>query len=61
VAELVEVTDTIRGLIMERRPATEIYGAAQAGGTVLLRDTARAKARGGITSVAEINRVTFAE
>jgi type IV pilus assembly protein PilB len=61
VSELVEVTDTIRGLILERRPATEIYAAAQASGTVLLRDAALAKARAGITSVAEINRVTFAE
>jgi len=61
VAELLEVTDTIRGLIMERRPATEIYAAAQASGTVLLRDAALAKARAGVTSVAEINRVTFAE
>jgi len=61
VAELVEVTDTIRGLIMERRPATEIYAAAQASGTVILRDAALAKARAGTTSVAEINRVTFAE
>jgi len=61
ISELVEVTDTIRGLILERRPATEIYAAAQAGGTVLLRDAALAKARNGTTSVAEINRVTFAE
>jgi type IV pilus assembly protein PilB len=61
VAELVEVTDTIRGLIMERRPATEIYAAAQASGTVLLRDAALSKARSGTTSVTEINRVTFAE
>jgi type IV pilus assembly protein PilB len=61
VAELVEVTDTIRGLIMERRPATDIYAAAQASGTVLLRDAALIKARAGITSVTEINRVTFAE
>ena len=61
ISELVEVTDTIRGLILERRPATEIYAAAQAGGTVLLRDAALAKARSGTTSVAEINRVTFAE
>ena len=61
IAELVEVTDTIRGLILERRPATEIYAAAQTGGTLLLRDAALAKARGGVTSVAEVNRVTFAE
>ena len=61
ISELVEVTDTIRGLILERRPATEIYAAAQSGGTVLLRDAALAKARSGTTSVAEINRMTFAE
>jgi type IV pilus assembly protein PilB len=61
ISELVEVTDTIRGLILERRPATEIYAAAQTGGTLLLRDAALAKARGGVTSVAEVNRVTFAE
>jgi type IV pilus assembly protein PilB len=61
VSELVEVNDTIRGLILDRRPATEIYAAAQSGGTVLLRDAALARARGGITSVTEINRVTFAE
>jgi type IV pilus assembly protein PilB len=61
ISELVEVTDTIRGLILERRPAIEIYAAAQTGGTVLLRDAALAKARSGVTSVAEVNRVTFAE
>ncbi len=61
VAELVEMTDAIRGLIMDRRSATEISAAAQAGGTVLLRDAALEKARAGITTVAEINRVTFAE
>jgi type II secretory ATPase GspE/PulE/Tfp pilus assembly ATPase PilB-like protein len=48
-------------LILERRPATEIYAAAQTGGTLLLRDAALAKARAGVTSVAEVNRVTFAE
>jgi type IV pilus assembly protein PilB len=61
VAELVEITDAIRSLIMDRRPAGEIYGAAKAGGTVLLREVALGKAKGGITTVAEINRVTFAE
>ncbi len=61
VAELVEVTDAIRSLIMDRRPASEISGGAQAGGTVLLRDAALDKSRAGITTVAEMNRVTFAE
>ncbi|HSB77783.1 MAG TPA: GspE/PulE family protein [Candidatus Methylomirabilis sp.] len=61
VAELVEVNDPIRALILDRRPATEITAGAQAGGTVVLRDAALAKARAGITTLAEINRVTFAE
>jgi type IV pilus assembly protein PilB len=61
VAELVEMTDAIRTLILERRPATEIYAAAQAGNTELLRETALAKGRLGLTTLGEINRVTFAE
>jgi type IV pilus assembly protein PilB len=61
VSELVEMTDPIRTLIMERRSASEIAAAARAGGTVLLRGAALDKARAGVTTVAEINRVTFAE
>jgi type IV pilus assembly protein PilB len=61
VAELVEMTDPIRALILDRRAAREISGAARAGGTVLLREAAVEKAREGITTVAEINRVTFGE
>ena len=61
VAELVEITDPIRELILARRPAGEIYAAAEAGGTVRLRAVALAKTIGGITSVAEMNRVSYAE
>jgi len=61
VAELVEITDAIRTLIMERRSSSEIAAAAQAGGTVLLREAALDKARAGITTTGEINRVTFGE
>jgi type IV pilus assembly protein PilB len=61
VAELVEMNDNIRTLIMERRPGSVILGAAQEAGTLLLRDAALEKARAGSTSVDEMNRVTFAE
>jgi type IV pilus assembly protein PilB len=61
VAELVEMNDNIRTLIMERRPGSVILGAALEGGTLLLRDAALEKARAGSTSVDEMNRVTFAE
>ena len=61
IAELLEVTDAVRELILNRRPSSEIYSAAKNGGTVLLRETALTKARTGVTTVTEINRVTFAE
>jgi type IV pilus assembly protein PilB len=61
VAELVEMTDPIRALILDRRPSREISGASRTGGTVLLREAALEKARAGVTTVAEINRVTFGE
>jgi type IV pilus assembly protein PilB len=61
IAELLELTDAVRELILNRRPPSEIYSAAQNGGTVLLRETALTKARTGVTTVTEINRVTFAE
>jgi type IV pilus assembly protein PilB len=61
IAELLELTDPVRELILNRRPPSEIYSAAQNGGTVLLRETALTKARTGVTTVTEINRVTFAE
>ena len=61
IAELVEITDAIRALILDRRPSTEIMAAAQAGGTLLLREEALAKARDGLTTLEEVNRVTFAE
>jgi type IV pilus assembly protein PilB len=51
----------LSSLIMDRRPAGEIYGAAKTGGTELLREVALGKARTGVTTMGEINRVTFAE
>ena len=61
LAELVEMTDPIRELILERRPASEIMAAARAAGTVPLRDAALLKLRAGVTTLPEANRVSFAE
>jgi len=61
VAELVEMNDNIRTLIMERRSGSVILSAAQEGGTLLLRDAALERARAGHTSVDEMNRVSYAE
>jgi type IV pilus assembly protein PilB len=61
VGELVEMNDTIRELIVARRPASEIRAAAKAAGTVFLREVALGKAFDGVTTLAEANRVTAAE
>ena len=61
IHELMGLTDNIRDLIIERRPASEIRRAAQAEGLLSLRTSALAKLTAGLTSLKEINRVTFAE
>ena len=61
IHELLGVTDGIRNLIIDRRPASEIRRAAQAEGLKSLRASALRKLFSGLTTVHEIRRVTFAE
>jgi type IV pilus assembly protein PilB len=61
IHELLGLTDNIRDMIVERRPASEIRRAAQAEGLSSLRASALQKLIAGLTSLREINRVTFAE
>ena len=61
IHELMGLTDNIRDLIVERRPSSEIRRAAQAEGLLSLRASALEKLTAGVTSLREINRVTFAE
>ncbi|AMV72780.1 GspE/PulE family protein [Desulfuromonas carbonis] len=61
IVELLELTDEIRELIITRAPVTELKRAAKACGTVFLRDAALEKVFSGITTLREINRVTFVE
>jgi type IV pilus assembly protein PilB len=55
--ELMEITDEIRELIVEKRPAEAIAAAATAQGMRRLRDDGVAKVRAGKTSMAELLRV----
>jgi type IV pilus assembly protein PilB len=59
VAELLDMSDHIRQLILERRPAAEIKQAAREEGMTLLRDSALEKVFAGLTTLREINKVTF--
>ncbi|HEY3205166.1 MAG TPA: GspE/PulE family protein [Thermoanaerobaculia bacterium] len=61
IAELLDLSDRIRGLILERRPAAEIKRAAKEEGMIFLRDAALAKVFEGLTTLKEINKVTFVE
>jgi type II secretory ATPase GspE/PulE/Tfp pilus assembly ATPase PilB-like protein len=61
IAELLDLSDRIRGLILERRPAADIKNAAKEEGMAFLRDAALAKVFEGWTTLKEINKVTFVE
>jgi type IV pilus assembly protein PilB len=61
IHELLDLTDRIRELILEKRPSSEIRRAAHEEGMRFLRDSALAKIRAGITTLKEINKVTFIE
>jgi len=61
ITELLDLSDRIRGLILDRRPAAEIKRAAKEEGMHFLRESALAKVVSGQTTLREINKVTFVE
>jgi type IV pilus assembly protein PilB len=61
IHELLDLTDRIREMILDRRPTSEIKRAAKEDGMTFLRESAVAKMRAGITTLREINKVTFIE
>jgi type IV pilus assembly protein PilB len=61
ISELLDLSDSIREMIVGRRPTSEIKCAARDAGMTFLRDSALTKVRAGITTLKEINKVTFIE
>jgi type IV pilus assembly protein PilB len=61
VSELLDLSDRIRELILDRRPGSEIRRAAKDEGMRFLRESALEKALGGWTTLREINRFTFVD
>jgi type IV pilus assembly protein PilB len=59
IHELLDLSDRIRELILDRRPASEIKRLAREEGMTFLRESAVEKVRLGITTLREINKVTF--
>jgi type IV pilus assembly protein PilB len=61
IAELLDMSDTTRELILDRRPISEIKRHAMQAGMRPLRQSAVLKAVQGHTTLQEINKVTFVE
>jgi type IV pilus assembly protein PilB len=59
IVELLDLNDELRELIVCKSPATQLKKAAREAGTLFLRDAAVEKVLEGITTLREINRVTF--
>ncbi len=61
IHELLDLTDRIREMILAKKPTSEIRRAAREEGMRFLRESVLDKVRGGITTLKEINKVTFIE
>ena len=61
IHELLELNDRIREIILEKRPSSEVRKAARDEGMSFLRESALDRVRQGLTTLKEINKVTFIE
>ena len=61
ICELLDLSDHIRELILEKRPTSEIKKAAREEGMRFLRESAVERVMEGTTTLREINKVTFVE
>src|SRR6202167_2109709 len=59
ITELLDLSDNIREMIINRRPTSEIKRVAKEEGMSFLRDSGMGKIRAGVTTLREINKVTF--
>jgi type IV pilus assembly protein PilB len=59
ITELLDLSDHIREMIINRRPTSEIKRVAREEGMSFLRDSGLVKVRSGVTTLREINKVTF--
>jgi len=61
IHELLDLSDRIREMILLKKPTSEIRRAARDEGMRFLRESALDKVRTGLTTLKEINKVTFIE
>jgi type II secretory ATPase GspE/PulE/Tfp pilus assembly ATPase PilB-like protein len=61
IAELLELSDQLREMILDRKPLSEVKKQAKNEGMVFLREVGVKKVIQGVTSLRELNKVTFVE
>src|SRR5205814_117785 len=61
ICELLDLSDRIREMILDRRPNSDVKKAAHEEGMRFLRESAVEKVLHGLTTLREINKVTFVE
>jgi type IV pilus assembly protein PilB len=61
IAELLELSDVIREMILGRKPLSEVKKQAKEEGIIFLREVGLEKVFKAITSLKELNKVTFVE
>jgi type IV pilus assembly protein PilB len=61
ICELLDLSDRIREMIINRRPTSEIKRVAREEGMITLRESGLAKVKLGTTTLREINKVTFVD
>ncbi len=61
IHELLDLTERIREMILDKRPTSEIKRAAREEGMTFLRESALLKVKKATTTLKEINKVTFIE
>src|SRR5579859_4249338 len=61
IHELLDLTERIREMILDKRPTSEIKRLSREEGMTFLRESALLKVKTGVTTLKEINKVTFIE
>jgi type IV pilus assembly protein PilB len=61
IHELLDLSDRVREMILAKKPSSEIRKVAKEEGMHFLRESALSRVRAGITTLKEINKVTFIE
>jgi type II secretory ATPase GspE/PulE/Tfp pilus assembly ATPase PilB-like protein len=61
IHELLDLTDPIREMILDKKPTSEVRRLAQQEGMKFLRESAIDRVKRGLTTLKEINKVTFIE